>query len=59
MSKDEIEYGRFSIRLDPAIHKAYVKRAEQNRRNFAEEIRIALEIGLQGNVKIPLKGKIR
>lgn len=54
----ETELGRISIRLDPEIHKAYTKRAQQNRRTFSEEIRIALEIGLQGNLKIPLKGKI-
>lgn len=47
-----------SVRVRPEIYNLYMDRAEKSRRTFSEEIRIALEIGLEGNVKIPLKGKI-
>lgn len=53
--KDKIR----GIRFPEKLWESYMQRAAQNRRTVAAEIIVALEIGLQGNVKIPLKGKIR
>lgn len=48
-----------AIRMPLKLWESYQARAKQNDRTPAAEIRIALEIGLQGNVRIPVKGKIR